>query len=307
MTRDDSYGDGIPAWHEFMVFTLQALEDGATLHRKDLENRIIKVAGITSAQLAIEFQSGEKKVLNRMGWGLSALTRAGALAKPSRGFYQVTNVGRELLKTHSSGITEKHLMSLEAWNQYVPQSKKKELAASPLNLEVNDPTELIELGVARVNAEVSIELLSRLRLSDPIFFEKAVVTLLLAMGYGGTERRVKHLGQSNDGGVDGVIDQDALGLNRVFVQAKRYAEGNTVQRPDLQKFVGALADKGATQGVFVTTSAFSSGALEYVERIPNRVVLIDGNRFADLMIRYKVGVQIKQSYELVELDEDFFE
>lgn len=299
--------DGIPAWQEFMIPTLKSLDDGSTLHRAELENRVMEITGITPSQRLIEFQSGEKKVLNRMGWGLSALTRAAALAKPARGYYSVTDVGRQLLKAHPSGLREKDLMTLEAWDKYVPASRRKEPQGVATNLETNDPTELIEVGVARVTEEVGLELLARLRESDPIFFEKAVVRLLIAMGYGGSGRRVTHLGQSNDGGVDGVIDQDALGLNRVFVQAKRYAEGNNVQRPDLQKFVGALADKGATQGVFVTTSTFSSGALEYVDRIPNRVVLIDGNKFTDLMIRYKVGVQIKQSYELIELDEDFFD
>ena len=131
--------------------------------------------------------------------------------------------------------------------------------------------------------------------------------MLIAMGYGGAEQRVRRLGRSGDGGVDGVIDQDALGLNRIYVQAKRYGDGNSVQRPELQGFVGALADKGATQGVFVTTSVFTSGAREYVDRIQSRVVLIDGPRLADLMIRHRMGVQVKRTYDVVEVDEDYFE
>lgn len=301
--------DGIPEWHRFIVHALSALSDGQTLHRKELEAKVIKITKLTPEQLKVELKSGGGKALNRMGWAFAALKRAGAISKPARGYYVITDVGRDLLAEFPSGISEKNLMALPAWDLYEPAYTKKTSStyAAPVELESNDPTELIELGVDRATSDVAIELIAKLRESHPEFFEKAVVALLVAMGYGGSERRVKHLGQNNDGGVDGVIDQDALGLNRVFVQAKRYSEGNTVQRPDLQKFVGALADKGATQGVFVTTSSFSSGAIEYVDRIPNRVVLVDGMRMAELMIQYKVGVQIKRSYELVELDEDFFE
>jgi restriction system protein len=301
--------DGIPEWHRFLIHTLNALSDGQTQHRKDLEAKVIQIAQLTPEQLKVELKSGGGKALNRMGWAFAALKRAGALAKPARGFYLITDVGRDLLHEFPGGISEKNLMALPAWDLHEPAyTKKTQISDSPsTELDGNDPTELIELGVDRATSDVAIELIAKLRESHPEFFEKAVVALLIAMGYGGSERRVKHLGQNNDGGVDGVIDQDALGLNRVFVQAKRYAEGNTVQRPDLQKFVGALADKGATQGVFVTTSGFSSGAIEYVERIPNRVVLVDGLKLAELMIQYKVGVQIKRRYELVELDEDFFE
>lgn len=309
MEFEEANSDGIPAWHEFMIHALIALSDGKTVHRKELEDKVLQISKISAEQLSIELKSGGKKVLNRMGWGFSALTRAGAIAKPSRGYFQITGTGKSLIHEFPSGIQEKDLMKLPAWNEYVPAWTKSSSVSesSQQSIGEKDPLELIEVGIESIRSDVAIELLVKLRGGEPLFFEKAVVELLRKMGYGGSEGQVKHLGASGDGGVDGVIDQDALGLSRVFVQAKRYAEGNSVQRPDLQKFVGALADKGATQGVFVTTSAYSSGAIEYVEKIPNRVVLIDGSRLANLMIQYKVGVQIKSHYELVELDEDFFE
>jgi len=127
------------------------------------------------------------------------------------------------------------------------------------------------------------------------------------MGYGGAEQRGKRIGGSNDGGVDGVIDQDALGQDRIYVQAKRYADGNTVGREAIQAFVGALHGVGASRGVFITTRAFTSGARKYVKAVPSRVILIDGARLVGLMIKYRVGVQVKESYDVVELDEDFFE
>ena len=163
----------------------------------------------------------------------------------------------------------------------------------------------MQSGIERIHEEVATDLLTRLQSREPGFFEQAVVDLLLAMGYGGTSGAGSVTQRSNDGGIDGVIDQDVLGLNRVYVQAKRYKDENVVGRPDLQAFVGALSGK-ADSGVFITTSRFSDGAKFYAENVPTRVILIDGKRLARLMIRYGVGVQVKETYKIVEIDEDFF-
>jgi restriction system protein len=170
-----------------------------------------------------------------------------------------------------------------------------------------DPTELIEAGIQSFEADAAAELIRRLQDQHPDFFEQVVVDVLNAMGYGGAEQRGQRIGRSGDGGVDGVIDQDALGLSQIYVQAKRYAADNAVQRPELQGFIGALAGRGASQGVFVTTSRFSQGAREYAASIPQRIVLIDGPRLAELMIQYRVGVQVKKTYDVVEVDEDYFD
>lgn len=170
-----------------------------------------------------------------------------------------------------------------------------------------DPAEQIEHGVARTRSDIVDDLLSRVRESDPAFFEEAVVKVLLAMGCGGTEERGRRIGGTGDGGVDGVIDQDALSLDQIYVQAKRYAEGNNVGREAIQAFIGALHGFGAQRGVFITSSKFTSGAQQHADNIPTRIVLIDGPRLATLMIKHRVGVQVKQAYEVVEIDEDFFE
>ncbi|MDA8205336.1 MAG: restriction endonuclease, partial [Thermaerobacter sp.] len=170
-----------------------------------------------------------------------------------------------------------------------------------------DPYELVEQGIARINSEVASNLLSRLHSQDPAFFEQAVVDLVVAMGYGGADARATRTQLSNDSGIDGIIDQDVLGLSRVYIQAKRYSLDSSVQRPDVQSFVGALQGQQANQGVFITTGRFSSGAIEYAKSVPTRVVLIDGPRLAELMIRYRVGVQIKRTLQIVDVDEDFFE
>lgn len=171
-----------------------------------------------------------------------------------------------------------------------------------------NPVELIEAGVDEIKASVAEDLLKRLRESHPDFFEEAVVSLLLAMGYGGAEQRGKRIGGTGDGGVDGLIEQDALGLDQIYIQAKRYAETNTVGRPTVQEFVGALHGKQASRGVFITTSTFTKAAREYADGINNlRVILIDGDRLGKLMVKYKVGVQVEHVYEVVKVDEDFFE
>ncbi|MDG7000119.1 MAG: restriction endonuclease, partial [Nitrososphaerota archaeon] len=167
--------------------------------------------------------------------------------------------------------------------------------------------ELVEQGIARINNEVASNLLVRLHSQDPVFFEQAVVDLVVAMGYGGADARATRTQLSNDGGIDGIIDQDVLGLSRVYIQAKRYSLDSSVGRPDIQSFVGALQGQQANQGVFITTGRFSSGAIEYAKSVPTRVVLIDGSRLAELMIRYRVGVQVKRTLQIVDIDEDFFE
>lgn len=300
----------IPAWHEFIIFVLKALSDGKTLHRRELDEKTLIESGMTAEQRSVRMRSGGVLVLNRVGWAMSALVRAGAVSKPGRGFYLITDVGHDLLSKFPDRITEKDLMELPAWHEYVPTRNSEKLAsATAIEIGEQDPKEAIELSIERVKNDVAGELLSRLRSGDPYFFEHAVIALLRAMKYGGSEDDVQHLGRSGDGGVDGVINQDVLGLHRVFIQAKRYAEGSTVGSPDLQKFVGALADKGATQGAFVTTSTFSEPAKVYAEKVSaqTRIVLIDGSRLAELMIQYSVGVQVKETYELVEIDEDFFD
>ena len=153
---------------------------------------------------------------------------------------------------------------------------------------------------------LGVELLENLRESDPAFFEQVVVDLLLAMGYGGAEKRGIVIGQSGDGGIDGVIDQDALGLDQIYVQAKRYKEGNNISS-EIQAFVGAIHGRSAQKGVFFTTSAFTPNAKNYAKSVPTHLVLIDGERLVNLMMKYRVGVQIKNTYYSLELDKDYFD
>lgn len=218
-----------------------------------------------------------------------------------------------MLAEHPDGITERHLRTLSG-NANAPHTFKAFPAPSQPGPVVHveeesglDPEEQIASGVARINADVADQLLTRILDQEPVFFEQAVLDLLMAMGYGGAEGSATRTQLSNDGGIDGIVDQDALGLSRIYVQAKRYGADNTVGRPAIQAFVGALAGNQPGQGVFITTSRFSADAQVYADQVPTRIVLIDGDRMTRLMIRYGIGVQAKRTVQLVEVDEDFVE
>jgi len=302
----------MPVWHGFLKPCLEVLSDGKTWKLRELYTAVSDHVGLTDEQRVEPLASGKPRAENRIGWALSALYKAELINKPDRGSYLLNDEGRKFLKSHPEGISEKTLKQVPAYEAYLAtigggQPAGKSAAADASTDEEADPLEMIENGVAALHGEVAAELIKRLRERDPSFLEQSVLDVLVAMGYGGTEKRATLLGGSGDGGVDGVIDQDPLGLERVYVQAKRYSKDNNVQRPDIQGFVGALHGVGANRGIFITTSQFSPGAREYAKNIGTRVVLIDGMRLAELMIKYGVGVQKRQVFTVVEVDEDYFE
>lgn len=305
----------LPNWEGFMIPTLKVLSDGVTRRWHEFIPLVADEVQLTDEQRNEMLPSGLRlKYDDRIRWGVSFLRNVGALTRPSRGHYQITDAGRMLIDLFPNGVREKDIKQLgedpaspiRIYQSTVTRDKPVQTTV----LEAADaaaltPIEQVQNGIERINQEIAADLLDRLQGKEPGFFEQAVVDLLLAMGYGGTTGTGSVTQLSNDGGIDGVIDQDVLGLNRVYIQAKRYATGNIVGRPDLQAFVGALSGK-TDSGVFITTSTFSNGALEYANNVPTRIILIDGKRLTDLMIRYGVGVQVRKTYKVVEIDEDFF-
>jgi len=303
----------MPSWEGFMIPTLRVLSDGIERHWRDFQPLVANEARLTEQQQTQMLPSGKGLTFhNRIGWGVSFLTNVGALQRPKRGHYQITDAGRELIRLFPNGARERDVKALgldpDSPIRVYQASAPRAINTGPVievNAEALTPIEQVQSGIERIHEEVATDLLTRLQGKEPGFFEQAVVDLLLAMGYGGTTGTGNVTQLSNDGGIDGVIDQDILGLNRVYIQAKRYADGNTVGRPDLQAFVGALSGK-ADSGVFITTSRFSEGAQTYAENVPTRIILINGKRLTSLMIRYGVGVQARETYKVVEVDEDFF-
>lgn len=298
----------MPTWEEFLAPVLQILSDGQQRATREMFAQVADRVALSDEQRAERLNSTQPRFENRIGWALSDLSKAEAILRPRRGFYVIGEVGRVLLDHHPDGITRKHLMEIDAFRDYVPaeQSSSAPIASSEPTDTALGPEEQMEQGIERINANVAAELIKRLREEDPVFLERSVLKTLVAMGYGGADGQAQHIGGTGDGGVDGVIEQDKLGLQRIYVQAKRYAADNTVSREAIQAFVGALHGRNVTQGVFITTSRFSHGADEYARTIGTRVVLIDGARLAELMITYRVGVKPKNTYTVVELDEDYF-
>lgn len=303
----------VPTWDQYMAPCLRVLSDGEVHRTRPIVEEAADLLAVTQEQREILIPSGQEQWVNRGNWALSYLARAGAAERPSRGRYRITDIGRKLLSEHPDGITEKHLRALSGDEnaphtfKAFPSPAQPSAPAAAEEASKLDPEEQIASGVARINADVADQLLTRILAQEPVFFEQAVLDLLIAMGYGGAEGSATRTQLSSDGGIDGIVDQDALGLSRIYVQAKRYAEDNAIGRPAIQAFVGALAGNQANQGVFITTSRFSGEAQAYADQVPTRIVLIDGEKLTRLMIRYGVGVQVKRTVHIVEMDEDFFE
>ena len=280
----------------------------------DIAGRIADQFGLTEAERDELLPSGKQRTLNnRIHWAKFYMSKAGLIASPARGRFVATEAGKVLLATSPAKIDVASLMQGAEFREFYKNDADAGVRAieSAVNVAaaVADatPEEQIETAYQSVQAALRADLLDRIGQNSPAFFEQLIVDLLVAMGYGGSHKNAAaQLGRSGDGGVDGVINEDRLGLDRVYVQAKRYAEGNTVGRPDIQGFVGSLVGLGASKGVFVTTSSFSQQARDFVRNLGQRVVLLDGRDLSELMIEHNVGVRVNRALELKRLDEDFF-
>jgi restriction system protein len=253
---------------------------------------------------------------NRAHWARTYLSKAGCLESPKRGVHRITDRGRQLLKQFPDRIDNASLRQFESFEDWRSVSTKGRVGSSDQSESTNfsstwDTQETPEAAFDRIHNEIdtalATDLLDAVRGMLPSKFEDLIVDLLIAMGYGGGDPAMgQSIGKSGDGGIDGVINEDALGLDAVYIQAKRYAPENKVGRPALQAFVGSLTGEGASKGVFVTTSDFSSEARAYVERVQQRIVLINGARLARLMIQNEVGVRARKTYTVRSVDEDYF-
>lgn len=303
----------IPKFRDLFDLVLAELSSGDEIHSRELKQRVIDRMNLTEAERSETMEGGGNRAGSRVHWAFEYLCQARAVCRPKRGYAQITEFGRELMKD-SGGVTLERLKQTEGYHEWRERSlankarRKSQTDNESEDSEFEDgtPLEQIESGVNEIRASVASQLLQRLRDEDPEFLERTVLTLLHAMGYGSSEDDLQHLGGSGDGGVDGVIRQDKFGLDQIYIQAKRYGS-NVVGRPHIQSFVGALSGQHATRGVFITTSEFSADAKEFARNVPQyRIILIDGENLARLMIEHKVGVTVSRILELVEIDENFF-
>jgi len=247
-------------------------------------------------------------IFNRVGWARTYLKKAGLLEDPKRATFRITKRGLDLLSEHPSEINTKYLNRYE---EFVAFRNKKNDKSNNNNVisEENEsnvtPEESIEFGFQKLKDSVSEDLINKIKECSPGFFEKFVVELLVKMGYGGTLKEAgKVLGKSGDEGIDGIIKEDKLGLDVIYIQAKRWE--NVVGRPEIQKFAGALLGQKAKKGIFMTTSWFTNEALDFVRNLDSKIVLIDGEMLTDLMIEFNLGVSTYKSYELKKIDSDYF-
>jgi restriction system protein len=298
----------IPPVTHFRVPLLQLLGDGVERPLAEAANALADVFKLTEEERSAVLPSGYPVVRHRTGWSGFHLRKAGLVDDSKRGILRITEEGKKLLATKPTSLSESVLMQFpkyQAWRKAVSNAAALPIPAAVEADEETSPEEAIANGYATLRANLAAELLERIMAKPSGFFEKLVVDLLLAMGYGGSRAEAGTVTKaSGDGGIDGVINEDRLGLDAVYVQAKRW-EGNVGVGP-LREFVGSLSAHKAHKGVFITTSDFAPGAREFINQVSHKIVLINSQRLAELMIDYGVGVSTRETYVLKRADEDYF-
>ncbi|MXP25689.1 restriction endonuclease [Altererythrobacter indicus] len=302
----------IPNYQQLMLPLLKIAAVGETRVPIAAE-KIADDLGLSEEEREELLPSGTQRLLhNRIHWAKFYMSKAGLIDSPRRGVFLASAEGRNLLDRQPSEINVDLLKAYPAYAEFEAKMKRPDESdaeeSEDLIADTSTPEEQIDSAHRVLNNTLRSDLLNRILDQTPAFFERIIVELLVAMGYGGThENAARGLGKSGDGGVDGVIDEDRLGLDRIYVQAKRYAAENLIGRPEIQGFVGSLVGLGASKGVFVTTSTFSRHAKDYANALQQRIILIDGQRLTELMIEFGVGVRVSRIVQVKRLDEDFFE
>jgi restriction system protein len=300
----------IPDYQSLMTPIVRALSDGREQTARSLRERVTRELGLSDDDLRALVPSGQKPLFSdRMSWAITYLAKAGLIERPRRGVCRITDRGREVLGSSLGRIDNDLLSRFPEFNEFRHRSPDQD-SPGRTTLPSQDratPEESLDVAYARLRAAIESELLDQVVAASPPFFERLVVELLVKMGYGGSLRDAgEQIGRSGDGGIDGIIKEDRLGLDVIHVQAKRWTD-KSVGRPDVQSFAGSLDGVRAKKGIFITTSTFSADARAYVERIDKRIVLIDGHQLAALMYDYKVGTMPVASYDVSRVDLEFFD
>jgi restriction system protein len=300
----------IKRFYEYYLPVLKHLKENGPTHQTKLKDALIKTEKLTPEDVQLTSEKGTNIFNSRIHWAVQYLYQSGAIDRPAKATYAINSLGESLLSDHPDGISPEVLQRTEGYKLWDIRSKSSHEAKTADKPEVGGetPTENIESAIQQLENSLSHELISRLRDASPQFLEKIILVLLGKMGYGDGENSLEHLGGPGDEGLDGVINQDRLGLQRIYVQAKRYKDGNNIGRPEVQKFMGALQGQGASGGVFITTSKFSHEAEDYVSKnMTPRIILIDGPELGRLLVKHEVGVVSLRSYKVLEIDENLFE
>jgi len=302
----------IPKFEDFLYPFLYQLKD-KDVSTKEMKDALVLHFGLTEEDCSIKTKSGSTFQLNdRIGWTRQWLRRALFIEIPQRGVYRITQRGKDYLNSHTD-LRQEDLLQYPEYAEYAGITTSSKGKLTPDGSKVVDdieemtPTEQMDIAFKKINDDLSADLLQKVLDMSPNFFEKLVLDLLLNMGFGSKNKEMAIVTPtSHDNGVDGIIPEDALGLDKIYIQAKRYTD-NPVSKPEIHKFIGALDEQKATKGVFITTSKFTTGAKETADKASKKIVLIDGKNLADYMIEYNVGVSKKKTYEVKKLDSDYFD
>ena len=298
----------LPKFHETFVPILETLKGGRVMRRNDLSNLVAKkyYSDLPSDLLMKKTSTGANVLLDRISWGSSYLKLAKFLCYPERGKVQITDKGKSVIKkgalTYQEFIKDSDYLEHKA-NYRSKKQDSQQIASedNSISTENASPQDLIDTGFSEIEARVKSELLEKLKSIDPHYFEKVILKLLHQMGYGDFIETPK----TRDGGIDGVINEDLLGLEKIYIQAKRYNE-NSIYEREIRNFIGAMSGD-TNKGIFVTTSEFDDSAIKKAREAHHTIILIDGKKLVDLMHQYNVGVQVRNTYKMKEIDEDFFE
>ena len=304
-------------YQSIMLPTLKALADGVEAPVSKIRERIADSEKLTEQEISQQLASGPTVLANRISWALTYLRQAGLVQRVRRAVYQLTAEGDQLLGEKRERVDHAVLRTYPAyaeWERLGQQRQEHKDTPQAVPTQPPEPgseetpEEQLERAAGELRTMLESEILSLVRSSSPAFLERVIVDLLVAMGYGGGDAAKSRVtGHSGDGGIDGTIREDALGLDEVYVQAKKYAEGSNVGESDLRNFAGAIDAAGTSKGVFVTTAGFTRSARDYIARSPKRIVLIDGEELARLMVQHDVGVRTRVRHEIKWVDEDYFD
>lgn len=304
----------IPKFDNFFLPCLQCLNDENIHSQESLRNYVINYFKLTAAEAGALIKSGKKtQVSDRVSWTVSYFLQAGFVDSPKRGTYRINEFGKSFLLAHKEGFDKTDLLQIPSFAKFAtrrtdkPENNIKKSLVVEEKTDDKTPTDLIDDAFRQINSALAKDLLTKILEMSPSFFEKLVVELLVKMGYGGSFEDAASVTQySHDEGIDGVIKEDKLGLDTIYIQAKRWDKG-TVGRKEIQAFVGAINMKHASKGVFITTSTFTEEAKKCVKDVQSKIVLIDGEQLSKYMIEYNLGVSSRQVYEIKQIDSDYFE
>lgn len=297
----------VPKFFEFFECFLYAIQDGELHTAKEVKEKVAAVMQLSETDREEMLPSGKQRTFdNRVAWARTYLDKAGLIETPLRGKYCITEKGKKALESGEK-IDLKYLERSEGFRAFYGAASEN-ITESIVTESEESPMEVLDTAFQQVNATLASQLMDEVMKLTPAEFEKLVVKLLLQMGYGnGIDNAGMVTQQSNDGGIDGIIKEDQLGFSHIYIQAKQWALNQTVGKPEIQKFVGALQGQQAQKGLFITTAKFSNGALQFAEKLlGTKVVLVDGSALTKLMLKHNVGVSVEHIYEVKRIDSDFF-